>query len=134
MTVLVPDNVVEYIQNKNGRGNIFTVLHTKDHCGRLLSPLDEAIANIKDDSGQYEILVLGSLSTIDDCYGLAEWTPNMNFRQLGFDTEWVEANKLIRFPSGMLNLAYDLITFCGAVNNQCLRGKTVYKNTMRLTV
>lgn len=129
--ILLTDRVREYIRNASGRNNEFFCPHTKDHCGRLLSPLDTVIATMLTDEGG-EVLLKGMVRGIDDFNQLVKVEPDANFKDFGFETEWVAGDKVIRFPNGNPVLAHELVVFCGSINSSVHAGKVLYKNGKRV--
>jgi len=128
MTIETSKLVTEYIRNVSGKGNIFNCPHCKDHCGRLLFPLDAVVASILADDGESEILVKGTILRVNEWDREIEFEPDDNFKDFGFGIEWVDAGVSVRFPSGCLTLANELRVFFASINSYAHSGTVLYKN------
>lgn len=125
--IITSELVKEYIKNDCGKNNEFSRPYAKDHTGRILSPLDEAVVVHHTDEG-YEILVKGRVREVDDFQELIFCEVDNNFKEYGFEDGWFDANQAIRWPAGWPRLQHELLVFFGSINTTTLYGRNPHKN------
>lgn len=125
--ILITPKVLEYIRNDSGRSNRFDCIYTKDHCGRVLLPLDTVIMTAMTDEGIH-LLICGDIIELDDFNQSAKIRPNKKFQDSGFQTNMYDTDNIIRFPWANFHLSFELSLFFTSINQLAIGDKVLHVN------